>query len=168
LLRAVNVGGAKLPMARLREIAADLGAADISTYIASGNLLCRPPGAPADFDRALEQVVADEFGFYREVISRSRDELVAALAAYPFGEAPYGHICFLAGPPDPEAAAVFVARDFGAGEQLAVIGADLHLNYPDGAGKTKLSAPMIAKGLGVPGTARNLRTVAKLIDLARD
>ena len=172
LFRAVNVGGAKLPMARLREIAADLGATDVSTYIASGNLIARPPAEPADFDRALERAVEDEFGFFREVISRSVEELAAALAAYPFAtapefaEAPSGHICFLAGVPDPAAAAEFVARDFGAGEKLAVIGDDLHLDYPGGAGKTRLSAPMIAKGLGVPGTARNLRTVAKLIELA--
>lgn len=173
LFRAVNVGGAKLPMARLREIAADLGAQRVATYIASGNLLCRPPGDPAEFDRALERAVESEFGFFREVISRTADDLEDALAAYPFGtppdfaDAPYGHICFLAGPPDPESAAAFVARDFGGGEQLAVIGADLHLNYPAGAGKTKLSAPKIAKGLGVAGTARNLRTVATLIGLAR-
>ena len=54
LLRAVNVGGAKLPMAELREVAAGLGATDVSTYIASGNLICTPPGDPADFDRQLE------------------------------------------------------------------------------------------------------------------
>lgn len=173
LLRAVNVGGAKLPMARLREIADGLGAQRVSTYIASGNLLCLPPGDAAEFDRALERAVESEFGFFREVISRSADDLENALAAYPFGtppdfaDAPRGHICFLPGTPDPAAAAAFVARDFGDGEQLAVIGRDLHLNYPGGAGNTKLSAPAIAKGLGMPGTARNLRTVAKLITLAR-
>ncbi|MFM9378892.1 DUF1697 domain-containing protein [Gordonia sp. VNK21] len=167
LLRAVNVGGAKLPMARLRELAAGLGATEVSTYIASGNLLCVPPGDPAAFDRALEQAVQDEFGFFREVISRSADQLAAALAAYPFAPAVSGHICFLSGVPDPDRAAEFCARDFGAGEKLAVIGADLHLDYPGGAGTTRLSAPVIAKGLGVPGTARNLRTVATLIDLAR-
>ncbi|MEO6604401.1 MAG: DUF1697 domain-containing protein, partial [Aeromicrobium sp.] len=44
LLRAVNVGGAQLPMARLREIAEELGASDASTYIASGNLIADVPG----------------------------------------------------------------------------------------------------------------------------
>ena len=70
-LRAVNVGGATLPMARLKAIATDLGATDVSTYIASGNLLCTPPGKPADFDRALEQAIEAEFGFFREAISRT-------------------------------------------------------------------------------------------------
>lgn len=175
LFRAVNVGGAKLPMARLREIATGLGATEVSTYIASGNLICRPPDGQESgaFDRALERAVEAEFGFYREVISRTAGQLDAARRAYPFGtppefaDAPYGHLCFLAGTPDPVAAEAFVGRDFGGGEQLAVIGDDLHLNYPAGAGKSKLTAPAIAKGLGVPGTARNLRTVATLIELAR-
>ncbi|MFT3716578.1 MAG: DUF1697 domain-containing protein [Gordonia sp. (in: high G+C Gram-positive bacteria)] len=172
LLRAVNVGGATLPMARLREIAAGLGATDVSTYIASGNLLCRPPADPDGFDRALEQAIETEFGFFREVISRDPGELQAALDAHPFGtgpdlsDAPYGHIYFLAGTPEPELADAFVARDFGAGERLAVIGRDLHIDYPVGPGKSKLTAASIAKGLGVPGTGRNLRTVAKLIALA--
>lgn len=172
LLRAVNVGGAKLPMARLRAIATDLGAQQVSTYIASGNLICRPPGDPAEFDRALERAVEAEFGFYREVISRSVAELESALAAYPFAsppeftEAPYGHICFLAGVPNRAAADEFTARNFGGGERLSIIGAELHLNYPEGAGRSKLTAPLIAKGLGIPGTSRNLRTVATLIGLA--
>ena len=37
LFRAVNVGGtAKLPMAELRELAAELGATDVQTHIQSG------------------------------------------------------------------------------------------------------------------------------------
>ena len=40
LLRGVNVGGHnKLPMARLRSIAADAGFSDVRTYIQSGNLV---------------------------------------------------------------------------------------------------------------------------------
>lgn len=167
LLRAVNVGGAKLPMARLRELAADLGATDVSTYIASGNLICTPPKDPSTFDRALEKAIEAEFGFFREVISRSADDLEKALDAYPFGEAQYGHIYFLTGTPDPAAAEDFCAADFGAGEKLEVIGDDLHIDYPGGTGKSKLTPAKIAKGLGVTGTGRNLRTTAKLIELAR-
>ncbi|EGD54904.1 DUF1697 domain-containing protein [Gordonia neofelifaecis] len=166
LIRAVNVGGAKLPMARLREIAAELGAADVSTYIASGNLLCTPPDDPDAFDRALEQAISDEFGYFREVISRTPAELSQALTDYPFGEAPSGHIYFLTGEPSAEAASDFCSRDFGNGERLQVIGRDLHIDYPAGAGTTKITAAGIAKGLGVTGTGRNLRTTAKLIELA--
>lgn len=45
LVRAVNVGGtARLPMAPWRTLAESLGATEVTSYIASGNQLCTPPG----------------------------------------------------------------------------------------------------------------------------
>ncbi|MBD0860633.1 DUF1697 domain-containing protein [Gordonia sp. zg691] len=167
LIRAVNVGGATLPMAQLRELAADLGAADISTFIASGNLICTPPGDAARFDRALETSIEKRFGYFREVISRTPDQVRAALEAHPFEivDDKYSYVYFLAGTPDADKAAAFEQKDFGD-DALRVIGEDLHIRYADGAGRSKLTAPAIARGLGVQGTGRNLRTVRTLLDLA--
>lgn len=167
LIRAINVGGAKLPMAELRDIAGELGATDVSTYIASGNLLCEPPGAPDDFDRALEKAITARYGFEREVISRSRDELQRALDAHPFDvvEPKFSYVYFLTGKPVPGKVKEFTAKDFGDVE-FDVIGTDLHIRYAHGAGDSKLTAPAIARGLGVTGTGRNLLTVRKLIELA--
>lgn len=166
LIRAVNVGGAKLPMAELRELATDLGATEVSTYIASGNLLCSPPPGPATFDRALEAAISERYGFFREVISRSPQELAAALAAHPFDvvEAKYSYVYCLTGKPTPSAVAEFEKRTF-SDDRFQVIGDNLHIRYGAGAGVSKLTAPVIAKGLGVQGTGRNLRTVQKLIEL---
>lgn len=169
LIRAINVGGAKLPMADLREIAKDLGAEDISTYIASGNLICTPPKDTDSFDRALEQAIENRFGFFREVISRDVDELRGALQAHPFtiDDDRFSYIYALTGTPDAKRAAAFEDRDFGD-DELRVVGKDLHIRYANGAGQSTLTAPMIAKGLGVTGTGRNLRTIRKLIELADD
>lgn len=167
LLRAVNVGGAKLPMAELREVAAGLGATDVSTYIASGNLLCTPPGDPAAFDRALEQAVQERFGFFREVISREVDELRAALAAHPFEvvEPRFSHVTFLLRAPT--AAAVEKARTFATGDDVwTVVGREMHIRYADGAGRPQMKDASIGRALAVPGTARNLNTVRRLIELA--
>jgi uncharacterized protein (DUF1697 family) len=172
LIRAVNVGGATLPMAELRELATDLGATDVATYIASGNLLCRPPGGSAEFDRALEQAIEARYGFSREVISRTPQELRAALTAHPFDivETRYSYLYFLTGKPAAGVARAFEARvaagDYGH-DEARVIGSDLHVRYRDGAGKSRLDAKAIARALGVQGTGRNLDTVRKLIDLAR-
>ncbi|AZG46477.1 DUF1697 domain-containing protein [Gordonia insulae] len=167
LIRAINVGGAKLPMADLRAMAEELGATDVSTYIASGNLLCEPPGAPGTFDRALEAAITERFGYEREVISRSRDELATALQAHPFDvvEPRFSYVYCLTGKPAAAKVTDFATRDFGD-DELQVIGKDLHIRYAGGAGVSKLTAPVIAKGLGVQGTGRNLTTIRKLIDLA--
>ncbi|GED96161.1 DUF1697 domain-containing protein [Gordonia crocea] len=168
LLRAVNVGGATLPMARLREIAEMLGAQDVSTYIASGNLLYTPPGASAEFDEALERAIEAEFGFYREVISRTPDELDAALRAHPFDvvEPKFSYVYALTGTPTAAAAAALADR-VAATEHVAVIGNDLHIRYDEGAGKSALTPAVIKRALGFTGTGRNLNTVAKLVALAR-
>jgi uncharacterized protein (DUF1697 family) len=165
LLRAVNVGGAKLPMAELREIAESLGATDVSTYIASGNLLCDPPGDPDDFARALEAAIESRYGFFREVISRTARELRTAVDAFPFDrmQPKYCHVYFLSGKPTAKATAALVERDL---EELAVIGRDLHIRYRNGVAGTKLTTPLIHRTLGVVGTGRNLDTVTKLAELA--
>ncbi len=167
LIRAVNVGGATLPMAELREIAAGLGATDVSTYIASGNLLCAPPGELAEFDRALERALQERYGWFREVISRTPGQLRAALDAHPFEvlEPRFSYVTFLLR--EPTAEAIARAEAFETGEdRWAVIGREMHIRYAGGAGRPQMKDASIARALGVPGTARNLNTVAKLIALA--
>jgi uncharacterized protein (DUF1697 family) len=165
LLRAVNVGGASMPMADLRALATELGATDVSTLLASGNLLCRPPGDPGAFDRDLERAIEQRFGFAREVISRSVAELRAALDAYPFDrtQPKYCHIYFLAAKPAAAAAEALSGRGL---EDVALVRRDLHIRYRDGVAKTKLTTPLIHRTLGVVGTGRNLDTVAKVARLA--
>lgn len=168
IIRAVNVGGAKLPMAELREMATELGAQDPETYIASGNLVCTVPGKPADFDRALEKAIEDRYGFFREVISRTPAQLQKALDAHPFEviEPKYSYLYCLVAKPTAKAVKAFQAREFGS-DELAVIGDILHIRYDSGAGKSDLTSAAIAKGLGVQGTGRNLLTVRKLIAMAK-
>ena len=171
LLRAVNVGGAKLPMADLRALTEQLGATDVSTYIASGNLVCAPPGDGPDdwaaFDRALEQAVEKQFGFFREVISRTRSEVEQALADHPFEvlEPKFSYVTFLTAEPSPEA--VESARELPTGDdRWEVVGREMHVRYADGAGRPQMKDATISRRLGVAGTARNLNTVRKLIELS--
>ena len=167
LLRAVNVGGAKLPMARLREIVTELGGGDARSYIASGNVIADVPGDAAAFDRSLEQAVEAEFGFFREVISRTPDELRTALDAHPFEvlEPKFSYVSFMTAEPTAEALAAAAEVPTGD-DRWQVVGRDLHLRYADGAGRPQLKTDMLLRRLGVPTTARNVRTVAALIELA--
>ncbi|MFT4296289.1 MAG: DUF1697 domain-containing protein [Micropruina sp.] len=168
LVRAVNVGGTgRLPMPEWRELAESLGARDVATYIASGNMVCTPPDDGDTFDRALERAVEQRYGFFREVISRSREEVVAALAAHPFEvlEPKYSYISFLTGIPTPEAIAKAGLVETGE-DRWQVIGRELHLRYANGAGRAQLKDAALGRALAVAGTARNLNTVRKLIELA--
>jgi uncharacterized protein (DUF1697 family) len=167
LVRAVNVGGAKLPMAEFRELLSDLGGEHVRTYIASGNAVLDVPGDGATFDQAVEKALTEKYGYVREVISRTPDELEAALKAHPFEvtESKYSYIAPLTGTPSKDA--VSKARDvFTGDDQWEVIGADLHIRYANGAGRAELDMNKVLNRLGVQGTARNLNTVRALIELA--
>lgn len=168
LLLLLAVSGAKLPMAELRALATDLGATNVSTYIASGTLLCVPPGGPEEFDRLLERAIEAKFGYFREIISRSPQELELALECDPFEvlDPSRSFVNFLLEAPAPQALAK--AKTYPTGQDLwDVVGRDLHIRYWDGAGRSQLKDAAIRRVLGVLGTARNLGTVAKLLSLTR-
>lgn len=169
LLRAVNVSGRnRVPMAELREALTVAGAVeDVSTYIASGNIICaHPDDAAAACDR-VRKLVAAEFGVDTPVILRTHDALVATLAAHPFDDPVEKmlHAMFLEA--RPAAGAVDALRQrLVAGEEIALVGEDLWINYGEGGvHSTKLTKAVLDRALGVTGTARNLRTVRTLAEL---
>ncbi len=167
LLRAVNLGPTnKVPMARLREVVADLGATEVSTYIASGNVLCRPPGAVGAFARQIEDAIKREFGVTTSAIPRTQAELEAARGAFPYDiHAPkFCAIWFLDQTPTAKAADAMAALDLSP-DRGAVIGAEFHVRYEEGAGRSKLTAGQVERTLGVKATARNLSTVETLAEL---
>jgi uncharacterized protein (DUF1697 family) len=49
-----------------------------------------------------------------------------------------------------------------------VTGSNVYVHYPEGVGRSQLSAARLERLLEVPGTHRNWRTVTALADLAAD
>lgn len=167
-VRAVNVGGVALPMQEFRTLLAELGGVDVRTYIASGNAVVRVPGDPDVFDRAVEREMTNRFGWFREVISRTPEEVEEALTAYPFEvpETKYAYVTFLAGTPETAGFNAALAIDTGD-DVWQLEGRDLYIRYAHGAGKADPGIAKVMRRLGVPGTARNLNTVRNVLDLAK-
>lgn len=169
LLRAVNVSGRNLvPMARLREaLASETDLVNVSTYIASGNIICDERADAASACARVREVIAAEFGVDTPVIARSHDELTASLVAQPFdaGVEKLVHVMFLEGDPAQGAIAALEMRLI-PGEEIALVGRDLWISYAEaGVHSTKLTKAVLDRALGVAGTARNLRTTRKLAEL---
>jgi uncharacterized protein (DUF1697 family) len=84
LLRGINVGGkAKVEMARLRSVCEAAGAADVATYINSGNVIFTDSRRPAAIARALEEGIEAEFGFPVKVLLRDLPQMRALVDAIP-------------------------------------------------------------------------------------
>jgi len=87
LLRGVNVGGRNtVAMADLRALAADLGFAEPRSLLQSGNLVFASRPSGPDLEVRLERALAERLGLATDVIVRSADEWLAAVAANPLPE----------------------------------------------------------------------------------
>ena len=159
LVRAVNVAGRKLLMSDLKAIAEELGLERARTYIASGNLLfvSQKPEArlKMDLEAALERHMGKPIG----VMVRTAAEMAAVVVANPFPKAGKQTVAiFLDGAPPADAEAKNVGD-----EEVALGKREIYVRYPSGMGRSKLRIPAAKDG-----TARNMNTVAKLAELARE
>lgn len=171
LLRAVNVGGRKLPMAELRALCGELGWEDARTYIQSGNLVFSAAGKADALEAKLEKAIQGRFGLDVPVIVRSSAIWAAYVAANPFPkvgrEAP-NRLQLLVSKRPPEAgAAQRLTERAQAGEAVELAGGALWFHFPDGVGTSKLTPTLIDKAAGSPSTSRNWRTVLKLQEMAQ-
>ena len=169
LLRAVNVGGCKLPMAGLREVCAELGWDKVETYIQSGNVVFEAAGKAESLEAALEKAVAKRFGFERPVIVRSAKEWADYAKGSPFPDAERDEpnrlmLGLSKHAPNPDAPRVLETKA-AAGERVKLRGDALWIHYPGGAGTTKLTPALFDKAAGSPVTQRNWRTVLKLQEM---
>ena len=169
LLRAVNVGGRKLPMAELRTLCAGLGWADVVTYIQSGNVVFTADCAPGEAEVALEDAIREAFGFDVPTVVRTAEQWRDYAPANPFPEAArdtpnYLLMLLSKRPPAPGAAEAIQARA-AAGELVRQAGDALWIHFPAGSGTSKLTPSSIDKAIGSPATSRNYRTVVKLQEM---
>lgn len=166
LLRAVNVGGRKMPMAELREVCAALGWVKVETYIQSGNVVFAASGGPSVLESALEQAIERRFGFWSDVMIRSGEDWRALISQNPFPEAsatePSRVLAGLAKAELAPGAAAAIMSKAAVGERVEQTQAALWFHYPAGVGTSKLTASLIDRAAGSPVTARNWRTVLKL------
>jgi uncharacterized protein (DUF1697 family) len=165
LLRGVNVGGnTKVEMARLRKLLEELGYEDVRTYVNSGNAVF---SGQRRSEQHLERAIAKTFGFEVPVVLRSRDELADVVQANPLRDVatdPAKHLVVFC---SAEASTDLDPTDF-APETFHVRGREVYLWAPGGIGTSPLAKALATKSLGAKSTARNWRTVEKLLALADD
>jgi uncharacterized protein (DUF1697 family) len=180
LLRGINLGGKnRVAMPDLRALVAELGHADVTTYIQSGNVLFTPgdAGGTAALAAGLAAAITEKLGVVSPVVVLSREELAAIVAANPFPDEPDPkrvHAVVLSEPPWPELtvkldAARAKSAAVGGKDQVVAIDRTLYLHAPDGYGRSVLAETLLravsSPKSGATGTARNWATMTKLLAL---
>jgi uncharacterized protein (DUF1697 family) len=171
LLRGINVGGNNiLPMKDLVAALENAGAQDVETYVQSGNAVFSSEETDASLlsDR-IKAAIEESHGFEPRVLLLGSEEVERAVRSNPFPEAESEpktlHVYFLATSPErPELDALEGIK--GDRERFVLEDRVFYLHAPDGVGRSKLAANA-EKLLSVPTTARNWRTVGKIMAMAK-
>jgi uncharacterized protein (DUF1697 family) len=165
LLRGMNlVGKSTLKMADLKDIACKLGLDDVRTYIASGNLLFTSADPEEELRRLLEKELGAHMSKEVRVMLRTVDEMEAVVRANPFrDERPNNVQAFFLNVPPP-ADMLATVRNRADDERIAAGDREVYVAYGErGIGRSRLRIPAAEAG-----TARNMNTVARLAQLARE
>ena len=159
-LRAINVGGTGLlPMKELAALCMAVGLKEVRTYIQSGNVVFESALSERKVKAELEERLAEKMGRKVDVMVRTAAELRSILTANPF---PHGKpaqiaVVFLAAPAPK---GLLDGLSMSGSEEVKPAGREIYIHYPQGMGRSKLRLPAT-----VVGTARNLNTLAKLVDM---
>ncbi|MGH3057168.1 MAG: DUF1697 domain-containing protein [Gaiellaceae bacterium] len=170
LLRGINLAGRnRVPMPELRSALESLGLEDVVTHIQSGNVVFRSRGGRAQgLTARIEGRIAEAFGIEVVVLLRTPAELTKVAGGNPFmcgGADPSRlHVVFLSGKPTRKAAAE-LDPDRSPLDEFRLAGREIYLHLPNGFGRSKLTVDDFERRLGVAATARNWKTVTKLVEL---
>jgi uncharacterized protein (DUF1697 family) len=165
LLRGVNlVGNSTLKMSDLKSIADELGLDQVRTYIASGNLLFASNKPEEKLRKMLEKRLQAHMAKDVRVVLRTADELDAVVRANPFPDKRSNSVQAFFMNEKPPADLLDTVRNQAADERVAAGAREVYVAYGEkGIGRSRMRIPVAEAG-----TARNMNTVAKLAELARE
>ncbi len=166
LVRGVNVGGVKLPMAGFRAMLSGLGMEGVASYLQSGNAVFRAEGDPRG---AIAAGLWEGFGLKPALFLYDVPRFRRILNGNPYVEAGRAdgakvHIFFLERPA-PEADLDAAMALAAPGEALTPSDEALYFNAPHGMGRSRV-AEKLPRLLKVATTARNQRSAEAILALA--
>lgn len=169
LLRAINVGGHTVTMARLRALFDSLQFTDVATVIASGNVLFTARTTALErLERRIEAHLLGALGYDVATFLRNAAELRDVAAYRPFSSdmlSP-GHaltVVFLKRPADAAARRAILALRT-ATDAFQVHGREAYWLRHGRISDSKVTGARLEKAAGGPVTARNITTVRKLAE----
>jgi len=174
LLRGINVGGKNtIPMAGLRKCLEEHGFSNVSTYIASGNVILKSDKDANDVKALIEGVLPENFklddGFIKVLVLTYR-QLQAILDNKPqgFGEQPekyHSDVIFLMDIDSAQAMSAFSPRE-GVDQVWAGNGVVYSQRLSSQLSKSRLSK-ILETPVYKSMTIRNWNTTTKLLEILR-
>ncbi|MCW5518625.1 DUF1697 domain-containing protein [Aureitalea sp. L0-47] len=170
LLRGINVGGhKKLPMAELRELLSSLGFRDVQTYIQSGNVTFRSSSEASaeELQDTFQKAILQKYGWQVPVLVKKPTEIEEFLNNCPFPKEKKekSYFTLLFKPPSTENIETTLSYQY-PNEEYHITPQCVYFYCSTGYGRAKLSGNFFENKLKVTVTARNYRTMMKLLELS--
>ena len=169
LLRGVNVGGhKKVPMAQLRTLLAKSGLKNIKTYIQSGNVIFQSSIKDSKkLEHNIQKSILDHFGFEVFVIVKTRLHLKAIFNTCPFSEEKKkdSYFAILSDTPNKDLI-IEVSKKTYENEAYKIIDDCLYFYCANGYREAKFNLNFFERKLCVNATARNYKTMVKLLSMS--
>lgn len=168
-LRGINVGGkTSIKMETLRKVFVSLGFENVKSYIQSGNVVFETDETNEEkLIGIIENAVETNF-FKTPVMVRSIAEIKDAVKNNPFANEEFEdrlfHLVFLSAKLSDEKVELLLAND-KENEKFAVRNREVYCLLREGVADSLLGKKYIENKLKTPATARNWRTVNKILEL---
>ena len=169
LLRGINVGGhKKTPMAELRSHLGKLGFENVQTYIQSGNIVLQSKiESKAKIENLISDSILDHFGFEVPVVVKTHSELLSILDQCPFSKEKKENSYFSLLYKQPDNSSIEEANKISyPNEEIVVTTNCIYFYCSMGYGRAKFNSNLFEKTLKTKFTARNYRTMMKLLELS--
>ena len=167
LLRGINVGGHNVKMTEMRKEFEALGLANVSTIIASGNVLFQSDDqSVAVLQQRIEAALRQRLGYGVATFLRTSQEITAisAFPAFPDMDSPgrVTHVVFLHSAAGEIEHRAVMSLNSDA-DSFCVRDREIYWLCRDRLSDSPVfKRNLLEKALGAPSTARNINTVRKL------
>ena len=170
-LRGINVGGHRVKMDQLRDLFTALKLANVSTFIASGNVIFDTPDTDtAALEKRIETHLKHALGYAVDTFVRTPTQLAVVAAFQPFAAEELEatghrlHVGFLRGPLD-EVDGNKLLSFRSAMDDFRIQGCEMYWLCRGKTTDSRVSWPLVSKTVAVPSTMRNVTTIRKLAGL---
>jgi uncharacterized protein (DUF1697 family) len=167
-LRGINVGGHRVKMDRLRNLFEDLGFSDVSTFIASGNVIFADESEDVDALRdTVESHLAESLGYEVAAFLRSPAQLAAMVRANPpendaASPATSHYVIFLHAPP-PEPLRSAITGLTSETDAFQFSSTEIHWRIQGKLSESPLFGGALERTFkGTPTTIRNMNTIRRI------
>lgn len=169
LLRGINVSGQKkIPMAELRALLSKAGLQDVQTYIQSGNVIFKSDEVDVMvLEHNIKKSIMNHFGFEVPIFIKTPEDLKQIFDDCPFFETKKTNSYFTLLYKAPEDNLVKeISKLSYPNEEFVITNSCIYFYCSTGYGKAKYSNNFFERKLKITSTARNYKTMVKLLELS--